>query len=246
MSLPDPTQLYEVVSQTWPALTSDAEGPWIIRTGDGGGSRVSAASATRDGLTPTDIAKAEAAMLARGQTPLFMIRAADTALDALLAEAGYRIKDPVNLYAAPIGHIATERTQSLSSFAVWPPLAIQQDIWAAGGIGPARLRVMDRAPHPKTTLLGRRDDKPAATLFVGIHDGCAMIHALEVAVAHRRHGMGEILTRAAAFWAQAHGARWLTLVTTCENTAANRLYTSLGMHCVGQYHYRAPAEGPAS
>ena len=241
MSLPDVQQLYTVVDGTWPAAAIQRHGPWQIRIGQGGGSRVSAATATVP-VSAADLPLAEGAMQAAGQVPLFMIREGDAALDALLADRGYLIKDPVNLYAAPVAAIANDRPPPVTTFEVWPPLAVQADIWAAGGIGPGRLAVMERATGPKTTILGRVDDRPAATLYVAISGDCAMIHALETATAHRRKGLARHLTVAAAFWAQAQGAAFLTLVTTQENVAANALYTSLGMTCVGQYHYRIQPE----
>jgi ribosomal protein S18 acetylase RimI-like enzyme len=97
---------------------------------------------------------------------------------------------------------------------------------------------MERARDPKTTLLGRQNDQPAGTVFVGIAADCAMIHALEISSAHRRQGLARYLTRAAAFWAEDNGADYLTLVTTQANIGANALYSSLGMTLVGHYHYR--------
>ena len=47
------------------------------------------------------------------------------------------------------------------------------------------------------------------------------------------------MTRAAARWALRENLTWLTLLTTEANTAANTLYTSLGMDDVGHYHYRS-------
>ena len=189
-----------------------------------------------------DITEAELAMREVGQKPLFMIREGEDRLDEALAARGYVIKDPVNLYAAPVAEIATERPPPVTAFTVWPPLAAQAEIWAAGGIGPGRLDVMDRAWQPKTTILGRINDRPAGTVFVGIAADCAMIHALEIAKEHRRQGLAAHLTRAVAFWAQAQGADYLTLVTTQANAGANALYTSLGMTLVGQYHYRTLPE----
>ena len=57
---------------TWPAAARQSMGPWIIRDGQGGGKRVSAATPNSD-WTPADIQTAEAAMQDLGQTPLFMI-----------------------------------------------------------------------------------------------------------------------------------------------------------------------------
>jgi len=237
MTLPDARKLYAVIEGTWPASAKQALGPWTIRLDDSGSSRVSSATAEAP-MTEEDIPQAEEAMKEAGQTPLFMIRAGDNALDAMLDARGYLQKDATNMYAAPLAAIATERPPPVTSFEVWPWLACQAEVWAAGGIGKGRLAIMDRARHPKTTLLGRLKDRPAGTVYVGIAADCAMIHALEVATDFRRQGLARYLTQAAAFWAQAQGATYLTLLTTQANTGANALYTSLGMTHVGQYHYR--------
>jgi GNAT superfamily N-acetyltransferase len=241
MVLPTAQKLYAVIDGTWTPSAKQALGPWTIRLDEGGGSRVSAATAELP-VGDADIPPAQEAMREAGQAPLFMIREAEDALDALLVARGYLIKDPVNLYAAPVGDIATSRPPPVTSFEVWPPLAAQAEIWEQGGIGKGRLAVMDRARHPKTTLLGRINDRPAGTAYVGIAADCAMIHALEIAAVHRRQGLARHLTRAAAFWAQDHGATYLTLVTTQANIGANALYSSLGMTLVGQYHYRTLPE----
>jgi GNAT superfamily N-acetyltransferase len=237
VTLPSAQKLYAVIDGTWPSVAKRAVGPWTIRVDGKGGSRVSAATAEA-AFSEADIAEAEYAMREVGQTPLFMIREGEDRLDAMLAARGYVIKDPVNLYAAPVAKVATERPPPVTSFEVWPPLAVQAEIWAAGGIGQGRLDVMDRARAPKTTLLGRVNDRPAGSVFVAIAADCAMIHALEIASDHRRKGLARHLTQAAAFWAQENGATFLTLVTTQANAGANALYSSLGMTLVGQYHYR--------
>ena len=239
--LPSAQRLYDIVDATWPAAVKRAVGPWTIRLGHGGGSRVSAATA-ETAFTEVDIPLAEAAMVEAGQKKLFMIREGDEALDAMLAARGYEILTPVNLYAAPVAAIATQRPPPVTAFTVWPPLATQEEIWMDGGIGPARIDVMHRARDPKTTFLGRIDDQPAGTGYVAIAADCAMIHALEIAARHRRKGLARHLTRAAAFWAQEQGAVFLTLVTTQSNAGANALYASLGMTLVGQYHYRIKPE----
>lgn len=245
MTLPDLADVYAAIAVTWPAARTAQVGPWTIREGKGGGSRVSAATVTGD-WTLADLPRAEEAMQALGQTPLFMLRAGDEALDAALAARGYVIKDPVQIYAAPVDHLLTDPIPPVSAFTVWPPLAAQAEIWAAGGVGPSRLAVMDRAPFPKTTLLGRRNDQVAGTVYLGSHAGMAMLHALEIAKPHRRQGLGAIMTQAAARWAQRQGLAWLTLITTDANGAANALYSSLGMDVVGQYHYRIMPDKEAS
>jgi GNAT superfamily N-acetyltransferase len=156
----------------------------------------------------------------------------------MLAGKGYRIKDPVTLYAAPIDRIATHRPPPVTTFEVWPALAIQADIWAEGGIGSERMAVMERADCPKTTILGRINDTPAGTAYVGISNGIAMFHALEVAQRFRRRGLAAHMIRAMAFWARENGAKHFALVVTEANVGANALYASLGFDVVGHYHYR--------
>jgi GNAT superfamily N-acetyltransferase len=239
--MPDARTLYDVVDGTWPAASYRRIGPWCIREGRGGGQRVSAATAM-DTVTEDDIAQAEAEMQALGQPRLFQIRDGDAALDAMLAARGYAVVDPVNIYVAPVAQVATERPPRITTFCVWEPLAIQIDMWAEGGIGPGRIAVMHRAKGPKTSLIGRLNDHPGGTGFVAIHDGIAMVHALEVLAHQRKQGMGRYFMREAAFWAQANGASHLAVVCTQGNAGANALYSSLGMTLVGQYHYRKHEE----
>ena len=239
MSLPDPARLMRVTRATWPAAATRRLGPVTLRQGAGGGNRVSAAS-VEGPFTDADLDAAEAAMREIGQPRIFTMLAGDP-LDAALAARGYIARDATQIYAAPSARVAAA-PPPVTTFDVWPPLAVQAEIWAAGGIGPARLAVMERAAGPKTTILGRIDDRPAGTAYVAIHDGCAMLHALEVAARHRRKGLARWLTQACARWALANGAAQFTLLTTVANAGANALYASLGMEIVGRYHYRIHPE----
>ncbi|MBI1418757.1 MAG: GNAT family N-acetyltransferase [Limimaricola sp.] len=222
---------------TWPSA-GRVRGPrWQVRIGQGGGSRVSAATA-EGVLRPSDIGLVAAAQAALGQPALWMIRPGDEALDAALAARGYAVKDPVTAYAGNVAAMAATPPPPVTAFEVWPPLAVQAEIWGTGGIGPERLAVMTRVAGPKTTFLGRVDDRPAGTAFVAAAGDVAMVHALEVAPAFRRKGLARHLMAAAARWAAGQGATHLALAVTRANDGANALYTSLGMGPVGQYHYR--------
>ena len=227
----------DVVDGTWPAASYETIGPFLVRQGLGGGSRVSAATRVGD-VTATDIEVAEAAMLAMGQKRIFCLRPGDQALDAALEQREYDILDPVNIYACPAAALTDKPVPPVTAFAIWEPLAIMREIWAAGGIGPERLAVMDRAAGPKTGLLIRRSDQPAGVAFVAIHQGVAMVHALEILPDHRRKGLGQWAMRAAAFWALDNGAQTLSVICTKANQGANGLYNALGMQNVGGYHYR--------
>lgn len=226
--------LYEAIDATWPAAQLRSLGPWMLRDGQGGGKRVSAATATGE-VEEADIRRAEAAM---GAAPLFMIQAGQERLDALLAARGYDVVDPVNLYYGPLDGIAQAPPPRARVFTIWPPLEIQKDIWAAGGIGPARLAVMQRASGRKTTIFGRFENSPAGTGFTAIHDGIAMVHAVEVLEDHRAQGVGRMMTDHAVRWARDAGATHMAVLCTKANTAANALYASMGLTVVGEYHYR--------
>lgn len=242
---PDIAALYDVIDATWAPASVRTRGPWTIREGQGGGQRVSAATANGP-VTKADLPAAEDAMRALGQTPLFMIRHDDAALDAMLEARGYRVVDPVNLWLAPVETLTAEPLPRGKTYIVWEPLAIQIDLWARGGIGPGRIAVMERVTAPKTAIIGRHDHTPAATAFVAIHDGVAMIHALEVPEASRRRGVAALVCRQAAVWGRQTGAGHVAALCTRANAAANALYSSLGFAVVGQYHYRkAQEDSPA-
>ncbi|KMW58704.1 Histone acetyltransferase HPA2 [Candidatus Rhodobacter oscarellae] len=222
-------QLYAVIEATWPPAATRRDGDWTLRDGAGGGKRVSAA--TLDGAGAWDAQSA--------QSPaLVMVRAGEDRLDAVLAGQGYAVADPTVAYACPVAALTGAPLPPVSSFALWPPLAIQRDLWAEGGIGPERVAVMERAGGPRAAILARHNDQPAGTGFVAIHDNVAMIHAIEVTPAMRRQGVGANILRRAALWAQHQGATTLALLVTRANAPANALYSSLGMQIVGHYHYR--------
>ncbi|WP_293574687.1 GNAT family N-acetyltransferase [Phaeobacter sp.] len=234
---------YAVTEATWPAHRQLTCGPITLREGRGGGSRVSAATLDQPTATATELATAEAAMVQMGQDRLFMIRDGQDALDAQLAERGYVVKDPVQIWDCPVALLCDLDIPPVTAFAIEEPLAIQREIWAQGGIGPERLAVMERVTGPKITLLGRWDDSPAGTGFVAIHAGVAMVHALEILPHQRRRGMGAWLMRRAALWAQEQGADRLAVLCTKANPGANGLYASLGMTPAGGYHYRYNPDG---
>ncbi len=222
---------------TWPPARLFRLGPWCLRDGAGGGQRVSAATAEGPVQRP-DIAAAEDAMRAMEQTPLFMLREGEEALDSLLAAEGYALHDPVALYTAPITLLTSKPVPPVSAFTIWPPLAIQYDLWTAAGIGAPRQAVMARAAGPKTAVLARQNDRPAGTAFAACDGKTAMVHAIETVPSLRRLGVGTNMLRAAAHWAQDQGMTTLALAVTRANDAACGLYSSLGMQVAGYYHYR--------
>ncbi|NJM84708.1 MAG: GNAT family N-acetyltransferase, partial [Tabrizicola sp.] len=177
-----PALLAGVMEATWPPARSWRLGPFLLRDGAGGGKRVQAASC-EGAWTDSDLAAAEAGMIA----PLFAIRAGDERLDAALAARGYRVIDPVLIYAAPVAALAGD-LPPLAAFPHWPPLAVARQIWAEAGIDLARMAVMGRVEGPKCAILARAGDRPAGVAFVAVSGAEAMLHALEVRSGMRRRG----------------------------------------------------------
>ena len=230
-----PAALQQAMDASWPAATTAVLGPWCLRQGAGGGKRVSAATVAA-AWAESDIAAAEAAMQAKGQRPLFLIGAEDSALDTALAARGYQLVDSVMAYAVPVDRVA--QVPVFKTFAHWPPLEIAVNIWAEAGIGPARLAIMQRAAGAKTAILSRVADRPAGVAFVACAGTIAMLHALEVRPEFRRQGSAQNILACAADWAAKNGADRLALVVTTANQPARALYASQGMQVVGHYHYR--------
>lgn len=235
---PDTNRLMTAVDATWPPAEYRDAGPWLLRRGAGGGQRVSAAS-TGDEMA--DIAAAEEGMREWGQPPLFRVTPEQATLDRRLEASGYRRHDPVTLYTAPVSALTDGRDETVRVFRVCAPLAIVDEIWSEGGIGPGRRAVMERPAGPHVTLMARADDRPVGVAFVAVDGEIAMIHAIEVRGLHRRKGGGEILLRGAASFAAEHGAAWLALAVTEANAPARALYEKLGMTLAGRYHYRIAA-----
>lgn len=232
----DAPRLYEACEQTWPAARRFDLGNWTLRNGKGGGKRVSAATANGP-VTDADIPQAEAAMQDMGQTPLFMIRDGDAALDGMLAARGYAVVDPVVMYTLPIEKLTDVPIPHVTAFNLWEPLAIMREVWARGGVGPARLDVMNRA-KTKTSILARCQDQPGGVAFAAVHDSVCMVHAVEVPAHQRRQGVAQWMMRRAAFWGQAQGATELMALCVEQNEGANAFYRALGFSEQGRYHYR--------
>lgn len=230
-------QYYEAIEKTWPSARLVPLGNITLREGRGGGSRVSCATVDGD-FSRDELQVAAAKMREMGQQPLFMVRDGQDVLDRALMDLGFVVKDPVYLRSCTVESLTTVKVPPVTAFEIWPPLAIQRDIWEKAGIGQARLAVMQRADVAKTALLGRIDDQPAGAGFVAAVDGVAMVHALEVDAQHRRKGLARWMMYQAASWAQKHNAQHLAVLVTRENEGANLLYQRLGLDVVGGYHYR--------
>ncbi|WP_265502150.1 GNAT family N-acetyltransferase [Paracoccus beibuensis] len=221
---------------TWPTAEVARFGGIAVGRGRGAGGRVSSARAVGP-WSESDLDAAEAKHAAWNQPPLFRAWDDDSDFISALAARGYRPDTPTRVMAAPIAALTDRPLPRVTAFAVWPPLAIQREIWAASSIDAARQAVMERVPEPKAALLGRIRDRAAGAGFIACHGDIGMVHAVEVLPDFRRQGLAGWMMRQAAFWAADHGATRIALAVSRANTGAQATYASLGFAVVGSYAY---------
>ena len=227
----------QALEATWPPASSDLDAApgWRLREGAGGGKRVSAAVS----VGSTDAAALAAAMRGRGETPLAQVAGSAAALDAVLADAGWEVVDPTVLMLGEARALAAlDLGKHVRAVSVSVRLALLNEIWAAGGIGPERRAVMARCQGPHTQIMVRSDDRVTGVAHVAVDGDIAMLHAVEVRAGHRRQGAGRGALVGAARFALDHGAAWVALAVTEANGPARALYEGAGMETVARYHYR--------
>ena len=156
-----------------------------------------------------------------------------------LDRAGYAARDETVILDGPLAPIADRPLPHGIAYAVWPPLALMEDLWSAGGIGAGRQAVMARVAGPKAGIIGRAGQQPGGVAFAAVYRTRVMVHALWVPEALRRQKVAYRMMVCAAKWAQDIGASRMTVLCLRHNLAAVSLYTSLGLGDVGHYVYRA-------
>lgn len=222
---------------SWPASEYLQAGAFRVGRGMGGGRRVSSARATAAEWQDADIEAAARIQRDWDQPAVFRVADSEPALADALQERGYADHTPTMMMSCAISALTDRQVPPVTSFALWPPLAIQRDLWTEQGIGAARQAIMARVNLPKAALLGRIRDRAAAVGFVAVADSIAVLHALEVLPAMRRQGLASWTVREAAFWAQKHGASTMLLAVTAENAGAIALYHGLGFSQIASYRY---------
>ncbi|MEM7523834.1 MAG: GNAT family N-acetyltransferase [Pseudomonadota bacterium] len=229
-------RIFDALEVTWPPAECVERDGWRLRRGLGGGKRVSAASSLRP---DSEIDVAVGAMAEWGQDPLFQIRAENEDLDDRLAARRFQIIDRTVLRAGKAESLLDDKPETARILRGDGRVALMEEIWAEGGVGPGRLCVMDRATGPKSYLMARLGDRAAGVAFVAADGDLAMIHAIETVHALRRKGAARMILAAAARFAVEHGATELAMAVTEANEPANALYRSLGFDIVAGYHYRS-------
>ena len=237
MTLKNNSFIFETIDLTWPAKEFLELPEWKLRKSIKGGKRVSAVTAIGKSGIPA-IQFVENTLEEWCQDKLFMIKAGENSLDEALKKRGYYIVDPTNIWSISSKVLTMQQIPPVTAFSIFPPLAIQRELWIANGINASRIEIMDRVKTPKTTIFGRINAKPAASAFVAVANKMAMVHALIVDHKCQRQGMGKFVMQKVGDWADQLGAKSVVVLCTKKNQSANNFYKSLGMRVIGEYHYR--------
>ena len=237
MILKNNSSIFETIDLTWPAEEFVELPKWKLRKSKNNGKRASAATAIGKSSIP-DIKFVENILAEWCQDKLFMIKAGENSLDEALEKRGYCIVDPTNIWSISAEALSAQQIPFVTAFSIFPPLAIQREIWKTNGIDASRIEIMNRVKKPRTTIFGRTNAKPAASAFVAVANKIAMVHALIVDHKCRRQGMGKFVMQKAGAWARQQGAESVAVLCTKQNQSANNFYKTLGMRVIGEYHYR--------
>ncbi len=228
---------------TWPAAEYALAGGLVVGRGAGGGGRVSCArrleldGALAGGNIGADVDAAEARHHVWGQPALFAVEREDAALAHALRRRGYGETEPTLILSSPVAPLCEPAIPPITAMELWPPLAIQRELWVACDVGPERQAIMERVQTPKAAIIGRVNDRAAGACFVASQGEVAMMHALAVLPEWRGRGLGAWMVRRAAQFGRAQGATQLGLTVTEDNAGARAFYGRLGFSEIGGYSY---------
>jgi GNAT superfamily N-acetyltransferase len=234
--------LEQAAFESWPALETQTRAGWLLRFGKGYTKRANSANAGAMALQldEAEITGIEAAYRERGLLPTFRL-VSDPALagtDALLIERGYRFTDLSLVMAAPLTAAApSEDLYLLDDPAAW--LDLFQQISGKPIEGQAvHLDILRRITHPSAYAVRYQNGTPVSCGLAVVANGCLGLFDIATAATHRNRGLASELCRGLLEWGRGAGAQSAYLQVVGANTAAIRLYESLGYRYAYHYWYR--------
>lgn len=224
-----------------PALHEEAVGGWLLRVTGGQTKRVNSANPL-PGAAPvaTVRAHAEALYAAHGLPCRFRLTPlAPPDADQVLADEGYRLLDRSSTMAAPLVARSADPALHLTH------VASAGDLASAGLLsdrtGPDQaihLRLLGAIPGAKAFAVLFADREPVAAGYASIGEGRAQLSDIVTRADARGRGHGRRLVAGLLGWAHDGGCAQAMLQVLDTNTAARRLYRSLGFVDAYPYHYR--------
>ena len=241
--IPDVASLERACLTSVPAQRVAFDGSFVVRSFLGGTGRANAASSLWRADDP-DLAARVARIEARYEAQGLPVRFRSLPLDPpglaeMLSARGYVTRDETIIFVVPAEDIACVD----ADVAVLPaPDANWMAVTAtAEHQVPARRAEKERAVGmmmvPAAWLTLHEGSKPVACLSVVADGELAGFFDLAVVPEARRRGLSARITRAAAHWARAQGARWIWAQVAANNQASCAAQQSLGMREAYRYVY---------
>lgn len=241
--MPDVAALERACLTAVPAQRLAFDGSFVVRSFLGGTGRANAASS----LSPADdpdlaarVARIEARYAAQGLPVRFRSVPLDPpGLATMLSARGYVTKDETIIFVVPAEDIA--RADADVRVLPAPDLDWMAVTATAEHQVPARRAEKERAVGmmmvPAAWLVLHEAGKPVACISAVADGDLAGFFDLAVVPEARRRGLSARITRAAAHWAKAQGARWIWAQVAASNQASCVAQQSLGMREAYRYVY---------
>ncbi|HEX5534735.1 MAG TPA: GNAT family N-acetyltransferase [Actinomycetales bacterium] len=248
-----PEAVERVATLGWPGLETRRLGGWLLRAAGGFTRRANSALATGDPGLPLDEALDAVREFYAGRELPASIQIAvplegdrrwpDTSSRDLLAaivERGWSVDEPTLFMTAdlragvpnvdlPPGY---EQVEASEPDEAWLGLYEYHD----AALPPVARAVMTAAPHQVFTSV-RTERRTVAVGRLAVAAGWAGVSAMQVAADQQRRGLGRAVLAALLNRGRADGARFAYLQVMKDNTAARRLYESVGFTTHHAYHY---------
>ena len=241
--MPDVAALERACLTAVPAQRVAFDGSFVVRSFLGGTGRANAASSLWPADDP-DLAARVARIEARYEAQGLPVRFRSVPLDppglaAMLAARGYVVKDETIIFVV----LAEDIARADADVRILP--APNADWIAVTATAehqvPARGAEKERAVGmmmvPAAWFMLHEAGKPVACMSAVADGDLAGFLDLVVVPEARRRGLSARITRAAAHWAKAQGARWIWAQVAASNQASCAAQQSLGMREAYRYVY---------
>ncbi|MBM3587660.1 MAG: GNAT family N-acetyltransferase [Alphaproteobacteria bacterium] len=241
--VPDVAALERACLTAVPAQRVAFDGSFVVRSFLGGTGRANAASSLSPADDP-DLAARVARIEARYEAQGLPVRFRSVPLDppgfaTMLSARGYVTTDETIIFVVPAEDIA--RADADVRVLQAPDADWMAVTATAEHQVPARRVEKERAVSmtmvPAAWLVLHEAGKPVACISAVADGALAGFFDLAVVPEARRRGLSARITRAAAHWAQAHGARWIWAQVAASNQASCAAQQSLGMREAYRYVY---------
>jgi len=237
-----PYTLEQAAFESWPALETETHAGWLLRFGKGYTKRANSVNAGEmaQPLSAEDLRKIEEAYRTRDLPPMFRI-VPDSALvttDSLLIERGYRFTDLSLVMTGPLTAAApSEDLCFLDNPATW--LDLFQQISGKPIEGQAlHLDILLRIRHPSAYAVKYQGGTPVSCGLAVLANGYLGLFDIATTASLRGKGHACQLCRGLLEWGREAGAQSGYMQVVGANTAAIRLYESLGYRYAYHYWYR--------